>query len=59
MILKKYTITETAKIIGVTRQTLFRWIRKEVVVPRKTTGGKSFFVEEDIEKLKKANENGL
>lgn len=59
MILKKYTITETAKIIGVTRQTLFRWIRKEVVVPRKTLGGKSFFVEEDIEKLKKANENGL
>lgn len=59
MILKKYTITETAKIIGVTRQTLFRWIRKKVVTPRKTPGGKSFFVEEDIEKLKKANENGL
>lgn len=59
MIDKKYTITDCAKELELSRPTIYSYIRKGIVVPRKTLAGKSFFLREDIDKLSKKLKYGV
>jgi excisionase family DNA binding protein len=55
--MKKYSTVEVAKLIGVSRDTLHRWIReKRVAVPAAESFGAfrvRLWTETDIERLKK------
>lgn len=53
MIDKKLTITDCAKQLELSRVTIYSYIKKGIIVPRKTPAGKSFFLQEDIDKLSK------
>lgn len=57
--IKKINIAELARLCEVSRVTIYAYIKKGVITPRKTPGGKSFFLEEDVEKLKKALNYGI
>lgn len=59
MIIKKISITECAKQCGVSRVTLYAYIKQGKIVPRKTPGGKSFFLQEDVDKLKRELQYGI
>lgn len=63
MINKKFTITDAAKQLELSRVTIYSYINKGIITPRKTPGGKKFFLQEDIDELSKklnygVNENG-
>lgn len=59
MMIKKISITECAKQCGISRVTLYSYIKKGTVVPRKTPGGKSFFLQEDVDKIKQEVKYGI
>lgn len=59
MLLKKISISECARECKVSRVTIYSYIKKGVVIPRETPGGKKFFTEEDVEKLKKDLKDGI
>ncbi|MFB0526812.1 MAG: MerR family transcriptional regulator [bacterium] len=50
--MKKYNISETAKELGVTRQTLYYWIRKNWVTPKRDYRNYPVFTLEDVKKIK-------
>jgi len=50
--MKKYNISETAKELGVTRQTLYNWIRKDWVRPKRDYRNYPVFTPEDLKKIK-------
>jgi len=50
--MKKYNISETAKELGVTRQTLYNWIRKNWVRPKRDYRNYPVFTLEDLKKIK-------
>lgn len=50
---KRYNITHTAKELGVTRQTLYNWIEKGWVKPKKDYRKYPVFTIADIEDIKK------
>ena len=50
---KRYNITHAAKELGVTRQTLYNWIEKEWVKPKRDYRNYPVFTDEDIQKIKK------
>jgi DNA-binding transcriptional MerR regulator len=50
--MKKYNISETAKELGVTRQTLYNWIRKNWVTPKRDYRNYPVFTLEDLKKIK-------
>jgi excisionase family DNA binding protein len=50
---KVYTLTETAKILGVHRLTIYHWLKRGWVKARRDYRNFPVFTEEDIEKIKK------
>lgn len=59
MIVKKISMAEAARLCNISRVTLYSYIKKGIITPRKTPGGKSFFLPEDIEKLRKEINYGI
>lgn len=52
MLVNKISITECAKQLELTRPTIYSYIKKGLITPRKTPGGKTFFLQEDVDELK-------
>jgi excisionase family DNA binding protein len=50
---KVYTLTETAKILGVHRLTIYHWLKRGWVKARRDYRNFPVFTEEDIKKIKK------
>ena len=50
---KIYTLTETAKILGVHRLTIYHWLKRGWVRVRRDYRNFPVFTEEDIKKIKK------
>ena len=50
--MKRYNLSQTAKELGVTRQTLYYWIKKEWIVPKRDYRNYPIFMEADIKKIK-------
>ncbi|MFC1806885.1 helix-turn-helix domain-containing protein [Candidatus Omnitrophota bacterium] len=48
---KKYNLTQTARILRVHRQTLYYWIKKKQIKPRRDFKGYPVFTVLDIERL--------
>ena len=48
---KKYTLTQTSRILRVHRQTIYYWIKKKWVKPKRDFKGYPFFTVLDIERL--------
>jgi predicted site-specific integrase-resolvase len=59
MIVKKISLTKCAELCGISRVTLYAYIKKGLITPHKTPGGKPFVVQEDVDTLKKVIENGI
>ena len=49
--MKRYNISQTAKEIGVARQTLYYWIKKGWVKPKRDYRNYPVFTEKDIRKI--------
>lgn len=54
--MKKYTMTETAKILGVHRQTMVSWVKKGWVTPKRDYKNWPVFTDTCIKKIKKWRE---
>ncbi len=54
--MKRYNISHTAKELNVTRQTLYNWIKKGWVKPKRDYRNYPIFTDKDIEKIKKWKE---
>lgn len=52
MLVNKISITDCAKQLEVTRPTVYSYIKKGLITPRKTPAGKTFFLQEDVDDLK-------
>jgi len=50
--MKKYNVSETAKELGVTRQTLYNWIRKDWIRPKRDYRNFPVFTLEDLRRIK-------
>ena len=50
--MKKYNISQLAKELGIARQTLYYWIEKEWVKPKRDYRKYPVFTEEDVKKIK-------
>lgn len=50
---KRYNITHAAKELGVTRQTLYNWIEKGWVKPKRDYRDYPVFTKEDIKNIEK------
>jgi DNA-binding transcriptional MerR regulator len=50
--MKKYNVSQTAKELGVTRQTIHNWIRKNWVIPKRDYRNYPVFTLEDLKKIK-------
>jgi len=48
---KRYNMREAAKELGVTRQTLYYWMKKGWIRPKRDYRNFPVFTEEDIEKI--------
>ena len=51
--LKIYTVTETAKILGVSRQGIYHWFKKGWVKVKRDFRNLPVFTEKDIKKINK------
>lgn len=51
--LRAYTITETAKILGVHRQTIYHWLKKGWVKVKRDYRNLPVFTETDVKKINK------
>lgn len=49
---ERYNITQAAKELNVTRQTLYNWIEKGWVAPKRDYRKYPIFTSEDIQKIK-------
>jgi len=49
--IKRYNMTQTAKVLGVHRETLYYWIKKRWIKPRRDYRNYPVFTVLDIEKL--------
>jgi len=49
--MKKYNISRAAKELGVARQTLYNWIEKGWVKPKRDYRNYPVFTEEDLRKI--------
>lgn len=52
MNMKRYNVSELAKELGVTRQTLYYWIRKNWVTPKRDYRNYPVFTVQDVKKIK-------
>lgn len=59
LITKKYSVVEAAKALGISRASMYRYIEKGSITPRKSLGGKNFFTKDDIDYYKGVIENGI
>jgi len=48
---KRYNITHAAKELGVTRQTLYNWIEKRWVKPKRDYRNYPVFTKDDLKKI--------
>lgn len=53
---KRYNITHTSKQLGVTRQTLYNWIEKGWVKPKRDYRDYPVFTDKDIKDINKWRE---
>ena len=53
---RKYNLSEAAKELGVTRQTLYNWIEKRWVKPKRDYRKYPVFTIKDIKKIKEWRE---
>ena len=53
---KRYNITHAAKELGVTRQTLYNWIEKGWIAPKRDYRNYPVFTKEDIGNIEKWRE---
>ncbi len=51
--MKVYNLTHLAKVMGVPRQTIYYWIKKRWIKPKRDYRNYPVFTEEDIRKIKK------
>lgn len=51
--MKRYTLSEAAKKLGLTRQGLYYWIKKGWVKPKRDYRNYPVFTAEDVKKIKK------
>ena len=51
--MKKYTMTEAAKILGVHRQTMVSWVKKRWITPKRDYKNWPVFTDDCIKKIKK------
>jgi DNA-binding transcriptional MerR regulator len=51
--IKVYTITETAKMLGVSRQGIYHWLKKGWVTVKRDFRNLPVFTEKDIKKINK------
>ena len=49
--MKRYSITQAAKELGVARQTLYYWMKKGWIRPKRDYRNYPVFTEKDIEKI--------
>jgi excisionase family DNA binding protein len=49
---KRISIESFAKRVGVSYQTIYRYIKKGQLVPRRTLGGKTYFLLTDVDLFK-------
>ncbi|MDP2939719.1 MAG: MerR family transcriptional regulator [Candidatus Omnitrophota bacterium] len=50
---KRYNVKEVAEALGVTRQTLYYWFKKDWVKPNRDYRNYPVFTDEDIKKIEK------
>ncbi len=50
--MKKYNISQLAKELGIARQTLYYWIEKKWVKPKRDYRKYPVFTKEDVQKIK-------
>lgn len=50
---RKISMERFAKEVGVSYQTIYRYIKKGLLVPRRTLGGKPYFLLADVEAFNK------
>ncbi len=51
--MKRYNITQAAKELGVARQTLYYWIKKGWIKPKRDYRNYPVFTQKDIAEIKK------
>ena len=49
---KRYNLSEAAKVLGLTRQGLYYWIKKGWVAPKRDYKGHPVFTQQDIRRIK-------
>ena len=54
--MKRYNITQAAKELGVARQTLYYWIKKGWIRPKRDYRNYPVFTKEDIKSIKEWRE---
>jgi len=50
--MKKYNLSQTADKLGVTRQTLYYWMKKGWISPKRDYRNYPVFTEEDVKEIK-------
>ncbi|MFH0763985.1 MAG: MerR family transcriptional regulator [Candidatus Omnitrophota bacterium] len=51
--MKKYNISQLAKELGIARQTLYYWIKKEWIKPKRDYRNYPVFTDKDVLNIKK------
>lgn len=59
MLIEKVSLTKAAEECGISRVTLYSWIKKGIVKVRKSPGGKVYMTREDVDSLKNLCERGV
>jgi DNA-binding transcriptional MerR regulator len=54
--MERYSLSETAKKLGLTRQGLYYWIKKGWVTPKRDYKGHPIFTKGDISRIKEWKE---
>ena len=54
--MKRYNITQAAKELGVARQTLYYWMKKGWIKPKRDYRNYPVFTKEDVKNIKKWRE---
>ena len=49
--MKRYTIRDFAKIVGVSEMTLHRWAKAGKLVPYRTLGGKPYYTDSHLQQV--------
>lgn len=50
--MERYSITKTAEKLGVVRQTIYNWIERGWVTPKRDYKGHPVFTDADLKKIK-------